>query len=361
MDFESEQQDPERERGFLLIADMEGSTESKFRLGEKEAFGVLREHNRIIIEQCRKATPVPGLVINSLGDAVVAKFPAGDDEASRRHALASCLSTAQAIITAFEALSPVRPGTHEEFWLRTKLTLQYYDAYCYGRGEESSKASRELVGANIDAAFRVSAIAWRLQVLATERFVAELLRFSEGSGGGTQGADDETRSETQEIHQAAREARRRAARSSQPMLGIGLQLELSGEGSYLECWITDARKITRLKGIPDDQTVFLISFQSPESLLRRNQRQRLTIKVRQDHHAVILARVSLEQQRNDNYIEHVINMLENSNLGSHLQSEITLFAAAKIYGDFDFFFACRASTTSRCGNSSRRSVTSDLA
>jgi len=53
---------------------------------------------------------------------------------------------------------------------------------------------------------------------------------------------------------------------------------------------------------------------------------------------VILARVSLEQHRNDNYIEHVIHMLENSSRGSDLESEITLFAAAKIYGDFDFFF-----------------------
>jgi class 3 adenylate cyclase len=71
--------DLDREHGFLLIADMEGSTQSKFRLGEKEAFVLLREHNRIIIERCRGATPVGGTVINSLGDAVVAKFPAGTD------------------------------------------------------------------------------------------------------------------------------------------------------------------------------------------------------------------------------------------------------------------------------------------
>jgi class 3 adenylate cyclase len=65
----------ERELGFLLIADMEGSTQSKFLLGEEGAFAALREHNRLIMEQCRKAAPTPGVVLNSLGDAVVAKFP----------------------------------------------------------------------------------------------------------------------------------------------------------------------------------------------------------------------------------------------------------------------------------------------
>jgi hypothetical protein len=194
------------------------------------------------------------------------------------------------------------------------------------------------VGTDIDVAFRVSTVAWRLQLLATERFIAELLRHSSKTGSLGQDTEGSDLPETQQILGEARAARRVAARSSQPMMGIDVQIELSGQASYLECWVTDARKVTRLKGIPEDQTIFLISFHSPESLLRLGQRQRLTIKVRQDHHAVILARVSLEQQRNDNYIEHVIHMLENSSQGNDLESEITLFAAAKIYGDFDFFF-----------------------
>ena len=222
--------DPDREQGFLLIADMEGSTQSKFRLGEKEAFVLHREHNRIIIERCRGATPVGGTVINSLGDAVVAKFPAGTDGTQRRHALTSCLTAARGIVAAFEKLPPVRGGTPEEFWLRTKVTLQYYDAYRYGHGGESSE---ELVGADIDSAFRVSAISWRLQVLASERFIAELLHSSNADGGSTPDSQDSDRLDPQQILQAARAARRQAARSSKPMLGIAIQLELLGQSSYL--------------------------------------------------------------------------------------------------------------------------------
>ena len=54
---------PEREQGFLLIADMESSTGSKLALGEDGAFGALRQHNQLVMETCRKAAPVEGCIL----------------------------------------------------------------------------------------------------------------------------------------------------------------------------------------------------------------------------------------------------------------------------------------------------------
>ena len=166
---------PERERGFLLISDMESSTESKFVLGDEEAFGALREHNRLIMDHCRKGAPVEGIILNSLGDAVVAKFPYQADSAE---ALASCLRAAREIVHAFEQLAPIRTPTGDEFRLRTKLTLQKFDAYRYGRREAGAALAEELVGPDIDLAFRLSAVSWRLQILVSEAFAAELLSRS---------------------------------------------------------------------------------------------------------------------------------------------------------------------------------------
>ena len=58
----------------------------------------------------------------------------------------------------------------------------------------------------------------------------------------------------------------------------------------------------------------------------------------EDFHAVILASVAVGGHVNDNYIEHVVQMLRDSSEGTRLDSEVTLFAAAKFYGEFDFFF-----------------------
>ena len=60
-----------KESGFLLIADMENSTGSKFMLGEERAYGALVEHNRIVIDACVRNGNAAGIVLNSLGDAVV--------------------------------------------------------------------------------------------------------------------------------------------------------------------------------------------------------------------------------------------------------------------------------------------------
>jgi class 3 adenylate cyclase len=169
----------ERQRGFLLIADMEASTESKFLLGELRAFAALQEHNRRIIELCRKAEPVAGVILNSLGDAVVAKFTIGPDKGAKRAALAACLEVARSIVAAFEALPALRGEGGERFRLRTKLTLQYYDAFLYGRRDELAGLGAELVGPDIDVAFRLQPISWRLQVVAAEPFGSS--RFPGGS------------------------------------------------------------------------------------------------------------------------------------------------------------------------------------
>ena len=122
-----------RERGFLLIADMESSTASKFVLGEAEAFEALREHNSLIMDCCRTATPVQGIILNSLGDAIVAKFPSS---AGANEALVSCMQAARSIVDAFEQLPPIPLASGREFRLRTKLLLQCYDAFRYGRRED---------------------------------------------------------------------------------------------------------------------------------------------------------------------------------------------------------------------------------
>ncbi len=319
----------EREQGFLLIADMEGSTESKFRLGEARAFDVLREHNRLVIERCRKAEPTPGVILASLGDSIVAKFPAGRDEGSRRRALASCLAAARNIVAAFETLPPFRGEDGVEFPLRTKLALQFYDAYLYGRREELAELAEELVGPHIDVAFRVAPLAWRLQVVATERFAAELLRQSEPPAH---------EGSALELVRAAHAAREAAAEIPRPGAPIREARTLECDGTRIDYWITDAREVARLKGIPESQRIFLVCFEAPESHALRGQRARLTLKLRQDHHAVVLAKVAVPAGRNDDFIDYVLEAFADSDGGSRLESELTLCAAAKIYGEFDFFF-----------------------
>jgi class 3 adenylate cyclase len=321
---------PERERGFLLIADMESSTESKFVLGDEDAFGALREHNRLIMDRCRKAAPVEGVVLNSLGDAVVVKFPAEGADA-----LASCLRAAREIVAGFEGLQPIRTPKGGEFRLRTKLTLQVYDAFRYGRRDAGATLAEELVGPDIDLAFRLSAVSWRLQVLVSEAFAAELLSRSLDPS-----ADDPAAHglEPRALLNRAHIARHFGALRPGPLEGLSEHFRLEHAGGSLDYWVTDAREIARLKGIGGAQSTYALSFESPESLLARGEGQRLTIKVKQDHHAVILASITHGRDRNDSYLEHVVQMLRDSADGDRLDSELTLCVAAKIYGEFDFFF-----------------------
>ncbi len=313
----------DRERGYLLIADMEQSTRSKFVLGAESAFHALREHNRLVIAAASGVQPVGGIVLNALGDAVVLKFPAHDDDDA---ALRGCLAAARAIVQAFETLAPVASTDGRSFRVRTKLMLQRYDAFRYHRSEDSAIFAEELVGPDIDLAFRLAPVAWRLQVLASEAFVEALLDACEH--------DAETPPGAQTLLDQAHRSRHLDARTPGPLRGVAA----AGRIGELDFWITDAREIARLKGIVRSRRLFALSFESPAALVARGQAQRLTIKVRQDHHAIILARVSLARHDNENYIEHVVNRLRDSSDGHRLDSELTLCLAAKIYGEFDFFF-----------------------
>ena len=313
---------PIRERGFLLIADMESSTQCKYVLDEVQAFNALRQHNHLVIAHCQKVQPAPGLILNSLGDAVVAKFPYADDPTD---ALVSCLRAAKQIVSAFENIDPIKTPKGREFRVRSKLLLQSYDALSYGRTGDMELAE-ELVGADIDVAFRLAPVAWRLQVLVTESFLSTLM--------DSPAVSQVVPLEPQEILERAHVARHVGALSGDSLVGISESFRFDD----VDFWVTDARDIARLKGIERTRQVFAIAFESPESLIERDELQRLTIKVRQDRHAVILASISLGKNLNDNYIEHVIEKLRDSATGSRLDSEITLFAAAKVYGEFDFFF-----------------------
>ncbi len=314
---------PQRERGYLLIADMESSTMSKFVLSERDAFDALSRHNGLIMSHCHAATPTPGIVLNSLGDAVVVKFPGNGDPAA---ALGSCLAAARAIVHAFEALSPLPTLTGGEFHLRTKLLLQSYDAFCYGRREPGAGFADELVGADIDLAFRLAPIAWRLQVLVTTTFMRDVLAHSI--------READTPADPASLLDEAHVARHGAALTAGPLRGVAHALRLDD----LDLWVTDAREIGRLKGLEETREVFALTFESPESLSARGAVQRLTIKVRQDHHAIILASISLTGSLNDNYIGHIVDKLREAGGNGRLDSELTLLAAAKIYGEFDFFF-----------------------
>ena len=84
-----------KETGFLLIADMENSTGSKFVLGEDAAFDAIIRHNRLVIDTCTRSVAEHGIVLNSLGDSVVVKFPLHGHESD---ALQSCLQAARLII-----------------------------------------------------------------------------------------------------------------------------------------------------------------------------------------------------------------------------------------------------------------------
>lgn len=313
----------ERESGFLLIADMEDSTGSKFALEETQAYDALVRHNRIVVDCCRQARPVSGHTLNALGDAVVVKFPDGADA---RGALEACLAAAASVVRAFEALAPVAGRDGGEFRVRTKLLLQRYDAFRFGAGDPQAPFPEELVGPDIDLAFRLAPLSWRLQVLVTEAFVSALLGHAEPVGDAAHDAKT--------LLARAHLARHLGAREAGPLEGIAERYRLAGT----DYWFTDAREVTRLKGIRGGGSVFALGFESPGALVARGEARRLTIKVRQDHHAVILVSISLDEERNDRFIDHVVDTLRDASDGTRLDSEVTLCAAAKIYGDFDFFF-----------------------
>lgn len=313
----------ERERGFLLIADMEDSTGSKFVLDEAAAYEALVRHNRIVMDCCRDTRPIAGRTLNSLGDAVVVKFPDGGDV---RAALECCLAAAASVVRAFEALPPVEGPAGRTFRVRTKLLLQRYDAFRYGLGDPQAPFPEELVGPDIDLAFRLAPTAWRLQVLVTEGFVAALLAHAEPLGDAATDAPT--------LLARAHLARHVGAQLAGPLEGVSEAYRL-GEARY---WFTDAREMTRLKGIRRGASVFALAFEPPTALIARGEAQRLTIKVRQDHHAVILVSISLDDERNDRFIDHVVDTLRDASDGNRLDSEVTLCAAAKIFGEYDFFF-----------------------
>ena len=307
---------PVHECGFLLIADMESSTLSKFVLGELEAFKALRTHNRLAINECLTATPVPGVIVNSLGDAIVAKFIATDDS---RAALQSCLTAARAIVAAFEQLPALPNKSGPGFRLRSKLLLQHYNAFNYGIRDADDILSDELVGADIDQAFRLAPVAWRLQVLVTDAFMSELMREATLPSGAA--------CDSQALLDRARLARHSGALSPERLRGIEQPLTLND----IHCWVTDAREIARLKGIGQSRRVYALAFERPQALIDRGDKQRLTIKVRQNHHAVILASISLAETVNDDYIEHVVAKLRDGSHGNQLDSEVTLIAAANMH------------------------------
>lgn len=308
------------ESGYLLIADMENSTGCKFRLGPARAFSAMRKHNRLVI---RHATAGAGVVLNSLGDAVVAKFPDAGDALA---ALDDCLRAARAIIEAFEALEPLATAAGEApFRLRTKLLLQRYEAYRYAPEHEHQIFSEELVGQDIDVAFRLAPLSWRLQVLVTEKFLQALCAADECGSGALS---------PQGLLDRAHLSRHYGARGADRLTGISETVRFRQH----ELWVTDAREVARLKGIADSRRVFALSFVAPATLNDRGDTARLTIKVRQEHHAMILAKVSLTQPENENYIAHVVDRLRDASDGNRLDSELSLLAAAKIFGEFDFFF-----------------------
>lgn len=320
-----EQKNPKypRENGFLLIADMEGSTLSKHLLDEADAFALIRTHNHLVSTQCKAALPVAGIILNSLGDAVVAKFPF---DADPREALASCLHAAQAIVAAFEQLEPLSTQSGRPFFLRTKILLQCYDAYKYEPGGEDPEFREELVGQDIDSAFRLAPVAWRLQVLCTEKFTNVLVGLSDDV--------DHSENHAQELLDQARLARHAAAVTGGPLRVIAAAYRFSS----LDYWISDAREISRLKGIAEARRIFALSFESPAELTARGKQQRLCIKIRQSHHAIILVSIAPGEIPNDHYIDYVVEKLRDSTNGNRLDSELTLIAAAKIFGEYDFFF-----------------------
>lgn len=308
-----------KESGFLLIADMENSTGSKFMLGEERAYGALVEHNRIVIDACVRNGNAAGIVLNSLGDAVVIKFPIENDD--KAGALRRCLSAASSTIVEFERTQPTESGVEFHFPIRTKILLQYYEALRYERPVLESQQSHELVGADIDLAFRLAPVSWRLQILLTESFVKTMGEYCELP-------------EPAALLQKAHAARHDGASRDQPLRGICEQFDFQGK----DLWITDAREVPRLKGVGKTCNVFAVTATEPTALAERGCGERLTIKLRQDHNAVILARISSDNSDNDNFIAHVVDRLRDASDGNRLDSEITLFLAAKIFGEFDFFF-----------------------
>ena len=88
---------------------------------------------------------------------------------------------------------------------------------------------------DIDQAFRLAPVAWRLQVLVTDAFMSELMREATLPSGAA--------CDSQALLDRARLARHSGALSPERLRGIKQPLTLND----IHCWVTDAREITRLK------------------------------------------------------------------------------------------------------------------
>ena len=67
----------QRERGYLLIADMEESTRANRELLPVDSFRMIEAHNGIASTVCRDHH---AQIISSVGDAIVAKFVVANDK-----------------------------------------------------------------------------------------------------------------------------------------------------------------------------------------------------------------------------------------------------------------------------------------
>ncbi len=337
-------------QGYVLLADMVDSTKIKSVAFPNEAPAMVAEHNRIVIDACYD----PSLQCHprlpkTIGDAVFAIFDARQDGA-----LQSCLRAAGLAIERFRATPPIQRldyhdlGAHpndkkKPLRLRTKITLHYFEdcrEFSFQTPTRSGfEKLEEIVGKELDLAFRISAIGYRMQIIATEAFMKKLACQVELIHPLRRGKGNLTLAAL--IEEATK------LRDMTVMWSEDDFLNFEGRAFGAPIWITDARRITQLKGIDDPQDVCLISLTDPRKLPPEDHAER-RIKLEQAYHAVIMVNASMEPRFITNYIDAVRDVLEpvtrgpggdeKPDMDKRLDSELTLCVAAKIYGAYDFFF-----------------------
>ncbi len=344
----------DRDAGYLLIADMEASTDSKYRFYPDDSYDLVIRHNRQIVEICGKFKYTT--VSEVQGDGVHIKFglDKGDD-----YALFQCLRAAASIIDSFRRLPALdlrsmvtyagnRSGPPEPFRLRTKLTIHRIDdAYRYSL-EPSTFTTPLHLGRDLDLAFRLSSMSFRMQTLASRSVIDQLLRHATLEHPFAASVKSLTADEFLIAASRLRDLPGHEYRRS--ILDYRFRLQI-GKQKPVYVWLTDARAVTRLKGIPQPQDLFLLSFEDPNAAIGATQRRRqhesprlsrrFRIKLRQNFHAVVMVGISLDPGQSDDDvpqdISHLVRALEKGGR-YHLDAELTLCVAAKVYGDFDFMF-----------------------
>lgn len=305
------------EPGYLIISDMVNSTYIK-RKYKKDSIGykLTAIHNALILLVYKKFNAT---IIKSVGDAIIAKLP-------RKTGLFTSIKIAKEIRNIFDndnhqrnIRKEMEASLEKDFKLETKTLLHYYEnaiPYTITKGDNNPI---DLIGIDIDIAFRVFEIAGKNQIIATNKFIQNFLSQSVSVS-----PNEGYRYSVEELYATIKQSIKENKHCS-----YIFRPEDSIDKSETKIIIDDCVSLKNLKGLENQEKCFLLTFNPSKRNIAPSR-----IKLKQNNHAIIMVKLSIQPKSSENDI--IENLCKYSD--EALESEFTLCVGGAVYGQYDFFF-----------------------